>query len=303
MTDPFKANPQTHASQALQEGQEDGSEEKPLPRESLYQDGRYAHLWKQYRPQNELEAAGKSDNEKLLDVIGAFRDVQASVGRAALENCADEQFNLHDCFRNGGWSARMTMCKAENRSLARCVDMQKKFLKALGYVSMDVRPAEESEEIQMHADRLFHRMLDHEKIVEEAKEKGVEPPPLPPLMDSARKEMAASREREEQRRAVRKGLTLAELPPHVQQRLKKNYLEGLEGEELEIAKAGLDHEIEANAALVVGVHQRWIEDHRARLKRRAEGKERFDDKIFKYFDFREYPEEETPYEAEKRKSA
>ena len=200
----------------------------------------------------------------------------------------------------------MTMCKAENRSLARCVDVQKKFLKALGYVSMNARPEEESEQIQMHADRLYHRMLDHEKVVEQAKEMGKTPPPLPPLLDSAQEAVGASREHEQQRASAaamfKRGLTLDELPPHLQQRLTKRYLDGLEGQEREIAKRGLDHDIEAHAALVEGVHERWIEDHRARLKRRAEGREQLDDKIFKYFDFRQYPEELAPEHGQNRGS-
>lgn len=41
--------------------------------------------------------------------------------------------------------------------------------------------AEKEERIQMHADKLYHQMLDYEKRVEEAKAAGNEPPPLTSL--------------------------------------------------------------------------------------------------------------------------
>ncbi|KAK3076249.1 hypothetical protein LTS18_013514, partial [Coniosporium uncinatum] len=34
-----------------------------VPRESLFQDGRYAHLWKDYRPLTAVEEATKTDQE------------------------------------------------------------------------------------------------------------------------------------------------------------------------------------------------------------------------------------------------
>ncbi|KAI4256002.1 MAG: hypothetical protein L6R42_006443, partial [Xanthoria sp. 1 TBL-2021] len=40
-----------------------------VPPESLYQDGRYAHLWSSYKSRAEVESATKSDQEKLMDVL------------------------------------------------------------------------------------------------------------------------------------------------------------------------------------------------------------------------------------------
>lgn len=271
-----------------QESEQQHSTEQPLPAEALYQDGRYAHLWKSYQHQNDLEQAGKSDQEKLLDVIGAFKDTQASLGHAAMENCADEQWNLHDCFRSGGWSARMTMCRAENRKLNRCVDMQKKFLRALGYMTMTERAPEESERIQMHADSLYQRMLSHEKIADDAKAKGLPVPPLPSVMSEIPREPHPL----PTQNILKERVTLESLPAEVRKNLTKKHLDGLKGEDLAIAKRELEHSLEMDAALVVGVAQRWTEDHKARMKRRGEGRESLDDKIFKHFDYRQYPTEE-----------
>ncbi|KAL8648467.1 MAG: hypothetical protein Q9226_005981, partial [Calogaya cf. arnoldii] len=154
-----------------------------VPPESLYQDGRYAHLWSSYRSRGEIESETKTDQEKLMDVLEAYKSRKAMIGKAALENCALEQTTLSDCFTNGSWGKTMTMCRAENGAFTRCYTMQARFLKALGYLSAHDRPAEVDERIQMHADKLYHRMLDQERAVEEAKKSGLPIPEFPPLID------------------------------------------------------------------------------------------------------------------------
>jgi hypothetical protein len=52
-----------------------------------------------------------------------------------------------------------------------------KFLQALGYWSSFEFDPEKEERIQMHADKLYHRMLDYETRVKEARAAGLEPPP------------------------------------------------------------------------------------------------------------------------------
>ncbi len=91
-----------------------------VPAQSLYPDGRYAHLWRTYRPQAVIEQAAKTDQEKLLDIVEGFKERRAQIGRAALENCAVEQLAIQDCFRYGGWRTRVTMCRDETRTFERC---------------------------------------------------------------------------------------------------------------------------------------------------------------------------------------
>ncbi|KAI9733035.1 MAG: hypothetical protein M1834_003580 [Cirrosporium novae-zelandiae] len=152
-----------------------------VPPQSQFPDGRYAHLWKTYKPLADIEASSKTNQDKLLDVLEGYKGRRAEIGRAALENCALEQSAVSDCFMNGGWKSRMTMCRAENRSFERCYMMQSKFLKALGYLSMSNSP-EQNERIQMHADTLYHRMIDQEKATEEAKAAGLPTPSFPPII-------------------------------------------------------------------------------------------------------------------------
>jgi hypothetical protein len=99
-------------------------DESVAPSKSLFKDGRYAHLWSTYQSQVEVESVAKSDAEKINDVLEGYKYRKAEIGRAALENCALEQWDVNECFRSGGWAARMTMCRAENRSLERCYLMQ-----------------------------------------------------------------------------------------------------------------------------------------------------------------------------------
>jgi hypothetical protein len=89
-----------------------------------YKDGRYADLWKTYQPLNDVENSSKSDQEKISDVIDAYKHRKTEINRAALENCALEQWAVQECFDYGGWSAKMTMCRKENRKFNRCYELQ-----------------------------------------------------------------------------------------------------------------------------------------------------------------------------------
>ena len=95
-----------------------------VPPESLFPDGRYAHLWRTYRSQSSVDAETKSDHEKLMDVLEAFKARKAQIGRAALENCALEQESWNACMKGDDWTARLTMCRLEVRKFERCYMMQ-----------------------------------------------------------------------------------------------------------------------------------------------------------------------------------
>lgn len=62
-------------------------------------------------------------------------------------------------------------------------EAMQKFLQALGYASSFDPDSDREERVQMHADKLYHQMLDYEKQVEAAKEAGQEPPPLTSLFN------------------------------------------------------------------------------------------------------------------------
>lgn len=91
---------------------------------SAYSDGRYADLWSTYRPLAVVENEGKSDHEKLMDVLEGYKQRKSDIAGAALENCALEQGAVGECLKTGGWMKRMTMCREENRAFERCYVMQ-----------------------------------------------------------------------------------------------------------------------------------------------------------------------------------
>ncbi|KAJ5735398.1 uncharacterized protein N7483_000523 [Penicillium malachiteum] len=161
------------------------SSEPKAPAQSLYQDGRYADLWKTYKPPASVdENTGMRGAERVIE---KFKERGDTVQRAAMENCALEHEALTLCFQTGNWrkqiESRLTMCAAENGTFSRCFTTQTKFLQALGYASSFEYNPEKEERIQMHADKLYHQMLDYEKRVKEAKAAGLEPPPIKSLFN------------------------------------------------------------------------------------------------------------------------
>ncbi|KAJ5649457.1 uncharacterized protein N7484_003180 [Penicillium longicatenatum] len=163
----------------------DNSSKPAVPAQSLYQDGRYADLWKTYKPP--VNADGGDGVRGAARVIEKFKERGDTVQRAAMENCAMEHEALTLCFQTGNWrkqlESRLTMCAEQNGTFSRCFTTQSKFLQALGYAASFEYDAEKEERIQMHADKLYHQMLDYEKRVEEAKAAGAELPPIQSLFN------------------------------------------------------------------------------------------------------------------------
>lgn len=140
------------------------------------------------------------------------------IHRAALENCAFEEEIRRNCFTSGAFKerarARMTMCRQETKAFNRCFQLQAKFLQALGYLTSADSSDEDEEKIQMHADKLYHRMMDYERAVEEAKLNEDPIPPLSSLFDPSRP--APSLEQLQLPKGMEQQMKkpLHELPPH-----------------------------------------------------------------------------------------
>jgi len=117
-----KLQQQRHLEQLQQ--QQSSQPEPLVPRESLYQDGRYAHIWKTYKPKSVIDAETKTDHEKLMDVLDGYKSRKAQIGKAALENCAEEQLDWNNCMKSGNWVSRMTMCRDEVQKFERCYTTQ-----------------------------------------------------------------------------------------------------------------------------------------------------------------------------------
>ena len=152
-------------------------------------------------------------------MLEGYKERKAQIGRAAVENCVEEQMVVNDCYEKGQWKDRLTMCRGENRKFERCYIMQsvcstfhagaiytgvvddgllisscsgeQRFLKALGYLSTYSRPESVDEAIQMHADTLYHRMLAQEAAAKEAKAAGLPEPQFASILPSVSKSTTA----------------------------------------------------------------------------------------------------------------
>ncbi|KAK3341694.1 hypothetical protein B0T25DRAFT_350312 [Lasiosphaeria hispida] len=249
---------------------ETDSDAPAVPPQSLYQDGRYAHLWKHYKPLASVEAETKSDHEKLMDVLEGYKERKAQIGKAALENCADEQMDWNACMKSGDWTARMTMCRKEVQKFERCYNTQSRLLKALGYLSSYDRPPAVDEQIQMRADELYHTMLDQEAAADKAKAEGLELPKFGPLIPKAAAVPTDP--------SIPAAVAPAEPGPNTEAAWRRK-LEELPEQDRAAEEVALRAEYQAKAEMAVKIQTIWQGQAKEREARKAEGKETIIDRI------------------------
>ncbi|KAF5537170.1 hypothetical protein FMEXI_10044 [Fusarium mexicanum] len=238
--------------------------QKPaVPSASLYQDGRYAHLWKNYQPLAEIEAETATDHEKLMSVLEAYKERKEAIGKAALENCAEYQEEWVNCMKHGSWEDQMQMCRHQVRRFERCYMMQSRFLRALGHGSVVGRSPEVEEDIQMHADSLYQRMIKHEEAVEKAKAEGLPVPVFQATLPRAKKD--------------------AVMPTEELQQQWKEQLDKLPAEERMVEEAALRADLQAKAEVAGSVQKIWDTQAEQRKQRQAEGTSTFGDYIASLF--------------------
>lgn len=254
-----------------------------VPPQSLYQDGRYAHLWKTYRPLSAVEAETKSDHEKLTDVLEAYKARKAQIGRAALENCADEQLAWNDCMKSGGWAARMTMCRDAVHRFERCYAGQTRLLKALGYLSVHGRGADVDDDIQLRADELYRRVLDQEREMERARKEGREPPVFTPLLNEAAAPSVNPAGRAGTGSSATPRTSPFPEPSPATLSAWKERLEKLPPEDREAEEQALRAEHRAKAEMAAQIHGLWQEQAKERETRKAQGNETFIDRFTALF--------------------
>lgn len=190
-------------------------EERPVPKESLFQDGRYAHLWKTYTPQQAIVSTTQTPVERIT---AAKKNRKRALHRAALENCAFEEEIRQDCLNGQNvtnrFRATATLCNDETKQYTRCYTLQSKFLEALGYMSAIETNEDHEERVQMHADKLYHRMMDYEAAVADAERNNTPIPPLTSVFNPDRP--APTLEQMDVPETVRARMVtpLHELPPH-----------------------------------------------------------------------------------------
>lgn len=158
--------------------------------------------------------------------------------------------------------------------------LNQNFLKALGYLSTFDRPAELDERIQMHADKLYHRMLDQERAIEAAKAADKPIPSFPPIIPSSAEALRTTTSSTSS--STDKHITADQLSPEVQKLLKKR-LKGLGPKEREVEERAIAAEIAAGERLgrqIGDIHQ---ENDKAKRERKAQGKQTVGDQISSLF--------------------
>jgi len=141
----------------------------------------------------------------------------------------------------------------------------------LGYLSTYDRPPEVDEKIQMHADTLYHRMLDQEAAIEAAEAEGRPIPAFPPLVTAP---IAPTSETDH--------IEPSYLPPAVQKQLKKR-LEGLSEEEREIEEKAIKAEIQAGEQVAGHLGDLYQKQEEEKRTRKEQGRETIGDKISSIF--------------------
>jgi hypothetical protein len=143
----------------------------------------------------------------------------------------------------------------------------------LGYLSTYNRPPEVDEKIQMHADTLYHRMLDQEAAIEAAKVEGRPIPPFPPLVTTPIAPISGTNQ-----------LDPSDLPPAVQKQLKKR-LDGLSDEEREVEEKAIKAEIEAGEQVAGRLGSIYQKQEEEKKTRKEQGRETIGDKLSSIFKF------------------
>ncbi|CAM1504515.1 Fc.00g021060.m01.CDS01 [Cosmosporella sp. VM-42] len=251
---PSKAQSHDHVPVA------DPAAQRPaVPSASLYQDGRYAHIWKSYTPLAQIEAETATDHDKLMSVLESYKERKAAIGKAALENCAESQEEWVNCMKHGSWEDQLQMCRHQVRRFERCYMMQSRFMRALGYGSVVGRSPQVEEDIQMHADSLFQRMLRHEAAVEKAKAEGLPVPVFETVVPKATPGQVA--------------------PTEELQQVWKEKLDKLPAEERVVEEAALRADLQAKAEVADKVQGIWDKQKEDRKTRVAEGNSNFGDYV------------------------
>ena len=161
-----------------------------------------------------------------------------------------------------------------------------RFLKALGYLSTYDRPPEVDEQIQMHADTLYHRMLNQERLVKEAKDAGLPIPTFPSLIPSTKSTGDAASAKTLPAKGPASEIPLPQELEDLQPKVKAEFrqrLKGLSPEEREVEEKAMVMEVEAGETVGKQIGQIYEETGKAKQLRKEQGKETVGDKISSLF--------------------
>ncbi len=134
----------------------------------------------------------------------------------------------------------------------------------------------------MHADTLYHRMLDQEKAIEKAKAAGQPVPSFPSIIPSPSTPAPLSVSSPPSTSPRDGRIRSDQLTPEVQAQLKRR-LEGLNPKEREVEEKAIVAEIAAGERLGRQIGVIYEEQAKTRKERKEQGQETLGDKISGWF--------------------
>ena len=97
-----------------------------------------------------------TEQDRLHDIADEYKAKERWLSETAQENCVFEALAQRNCYQNGSIAKRMTLCREESQAVERCLSMNTKFLKALGFLSLDGTDLDKAERGEMSL-RCFNR--------------------------------------------------------------------------------------------------------------------------------------------------
>ena len=134
----------------------------------------------------------------------------------------------------------------------------------------------------MHADSLYHRMLDQEKAVEEAKAEGRPVPTFRPILSTKSKVAKPSAETALKPALEESHAQASDLTSKVQEAFKKR-LEGLDDNQRILEERAIKAEIQAGEQVAEHLTTIFEKQEAERRKRKEEGRETIADKMTSLF--------------------
>lgn len=142
---------------------------------------------------------------------------------------------------------------------------EQRLLKALGYLNAIDRSPEMDERIQMHADKLYHQMMEQEAAIEKAKAEGLPEPKFEPIIPKKASEDQLANLSEEARKRYQEAL------------------EKVDESQRTAEEAAIQAEMRSKAEMVGKVKELWKEQEVERQARKARGEETLKDKVSALF--------------------
>jgi hypothetical protein len=158
--------------------------------------------------------------------------------------------------------------------------MQSKFLKALGYLTMDARSPEEDERIQMHADKLYQQMLAQEAETEKAHNEGRPAPEFESVLSKANvaRVTAAKQIAQNAVSPDEESRIWAQIKPDARKEYEKKIAE-LPPADQEVERMALLGELRAQTGMAKQVEAAFVEERINRMKRKEAGQATIGDTI------------------------